>query len=180
MQSTSKIEGAIIIVLEKWARIIRSRVEYKHGTLGIEGETQSQITNAIIGSMIVAQMDFWGQKAFIGEYGSGSLMEKTLEDNPYLREYFSGDQWNPLRTGYSIRGRAEGDYKDLDGKTHHSSGAMRGLNLEETFLPIAPMHIIETEIDFAIPEIVEDLYSALSDAIVKEMNDIFSNQKIYI
>jgi len=180
MQPTSKIEGAVIVILDKWAKIIRSRVEYKHGTLGIQGETHSEHTTAIIGGMIVAQMDFWGQKAFIGEYGSGSLMEKTIQGNPYLREYFSSDQWNPLRTGYSIRGRAEGDYKDLDGKKQYSSGAMKGLNIEEYFAPIEPRHIIQNEIDLAIPEIIEDLYNALSDSLVKEMSDIFSNQKIYI
>jgi hypothetical protein len=183
MEPTNKLEGAIVIILDKWARIIRSRVEQKHGNLSrIEGESHSEHTAAIIGGMIVAKLDFWGQKAYIGEYGSGSLMEKTLEDNPYLREYFSSELWNPLRTGYSIRGRAEGDYIDLDGKTQHSTGAMKGLNLEdnEDFRPIEPMHIIEHEINDAIPEIIEDLQSAVSDAIVKEINEIFGNQKIYI
>lgn len=180
-------EGAIVIILSKWAAIIRSRVEHKHGTLNLPGQSHSEQGGVeFIGNLIKIRMGFSGMAAWIGEFGKGSLMESSLSENPYLQDYVS-DNWNPYRAGKTIRGRPEGEYKDLDGVTQESSGKMQGLSLEkdigskdDDFRPIEPMHIIQNEIDLAIPEIIADIYSALSDELMREMKDIFVNKKVYI
>ena len=93
---------------------------------------------------VACQIEAEGQKAWIAEYGKGSLMDKS-SDNPYLERYYGSDKWNPLRdTGNNvIVGRRAGEYQDLDGKTYTSSGKRAGIKVEPHIQPVKGQHVIE-------------------------------------
>ena len=81
-------------------------------------------------------------------YGTGSLM---LLDNPGYQEYRNSDSWNPLRTSNTIVGRERGEYEDIFGRHHKTSGSKAGEPLEGvtvrdgyTINPVAPSRAIET------------------------------------
>ena len=104
-----------------------------------------------------------GQKAWILEYGKGSLMDS---DNPYLGEYKSNSNWNQYRKGNAVTGRGAGEYQDLDGNTHYSSGKAIGRNLEaigkEEYFPSGPLHIIRESIHEHMLLIQEDIMSTVA------------------
>lgn len=87
-----------------------------------------------------------GQKAWILEYGKGSNMDD--KDNPYLDDYwYNDDIINPLRVRPLMVGRPEGEYTDLDGNEHYSTGKMAGLivesrDKESPFYPQEALHTI--------------------------------------
>ena len=78
-------------------------------------------------------VEAWGQKAWIAEYGKGSLMEKSTELNPYLSDYLASSNFNKNRLAddLAIMGRPKGVYKDLDGNEYSSSGSAECVNLED-------------------------------------------------
>ena len=81
-------------------------------------------------------------------YGTGSLM---LLDNPGYQEYRNDPKrWNPLRTSNTIVGRELGEYDDIFGRHHRTSGSKAGYPLEGvtvregfTINPVAPSRAIE-------------------------------------
>jgi len=81
-------------------------------------------------------------------YGTGSLM---LLDNPGYQEYRNDrKRWNPLRTSNTIVGRERGEYDDIFGRHHKTSGSKAGDPLEGvtvrdgyTINPVAPSRAIE-------------------------------------
>lgn len=80
-----------------------------------------------------------------------------------------------------IMGRSAGEYTDLDGKTHVSSGKMAGLDLERDgkpeYQPHVPLHIIKHEVEAAYPEIVAALKTATAEYIMSQLS---VNLKIYV
>lgn len=80
-------------------------------------------------------------------YGTGSLM---LLDNPGYKEYRNSKEWNPDRTNNSITGRRAGDYTDIFGRKHHTSGIYKGETLEGRYVrgrykiePVSPSRAVE-------------------------------------
>lgn len=81
-------------------------------------------------------------------YGTGSLM---LLDNPGYQEYRNDrKRWNPLRKSNTIVGRERGEYDDIFGRPHKTSGSkagdpLEGVTVREGFTinPVAPSRAIE-------------------------------------
>ena len=179
-------------VLLKWSHVICQRVRnrweqnMRPGISGHKEISPGELT--IIGDLVTVEIIAQGQACFQLEYGRGSKMAKTTAENPYLKQYFRDmDVWNERRTGYSIRGREEGSYEDLDGITHKSSGKLAGspdkswgLNLEQMFdgddkfKPQYPQYIIQYEVKFALPEIIENIANeyakATSDLLMTKLS----------
>ena len=126
---------------------------------------------------VVAVITAIGQKAWILEYGKGSLMEKSAEENPFLEDYISGKatgadglpRFNQRRIerGFAILGRPKGRYLDLDDVEHFSTGTFDGWSVQVT--PYTPMKF---GIDPAYPRkvIKTVLFGKNDDGIIAEMN----------
>lgn len=106
-------------------------------------------------------------------YGSGSLMD--VEGNALIDEYINGDNWNPYRSKSDtrIKGRPEGIYTDIFGRTRYSTGLFAGKNLEGVEIynedtggyvmiePQAPSHAIEYGLAWYIVELPELIENAI-------------------
>lgn len=118
----------VVMVIDKWTRIICARVEARWAGLSGIQQWEKEIRadpvivtrNMVIGSIRASKAG-----AFIAEFGSGHLMEKTEAGNPYLDEYKRSPMWNKEREyeGYEWIGREAGAtvYRP-DGSTDVSSG----------------------------------------------------------
>jgi hypothetical protein len=97
-----------------------------------------------------------GMMALVTEWGSGSLADTS---NPAWDEYTRSKYWNPSRDPgkHTIRGRPEGEYVDLDGETHYSSGRWEGRNLEWKYPPIEPQHWMREIVTLSRPYIYKRL-----------------------
>lgn len=123
-----------------------------------------------------------GQKAWILEYGRGSLMETNAANNPWLDEYTHDPNFNKWRKthAFAITGREEGDYYDLDGNPHHSTGSLKGVNLEEwhstkEYYPISPRHIIQTVLyGDGNNGLLSELREALAERIAETYMDMMT------
>lgn len=126
-------------LLKKIAKILRdyskaacelTRVEWSK--LDAEGNADINFKVEDAEAVVVATIYAHGQKAWILEYGRGSAMEKSQEENPFLEEYLQSSYFNPerLKRGLSILGRPKGSYLDLDDKYHFTTGAIKNWNLE--------------------------------------------------
>lgn len=130
-------------IVRAYAKAACEQVRQEWARHSIEGnEDTEKITfkvedaEAVVAATIIAT----GQNAWLYEYGKGSQMEKSNEENPFLEEYISGavkggdgqPLFNPerLRKGFCILGRPKGEYRDLDDKTHFATGAIKNWNLE--------------------------------------------------
>ena len=149
----------------------------------------SQITENMIKNTIIAT----GRKAWIIEFGRGSMMETDQGENPWLSEYIGNSTiFNTARLskGYAILGREEGYHDNLDGGTFYSSGKARGRNIEQwkihhtfkgkrngkegrlfDYAPIMPTHIIRHTLydSGLIDEMMEKMIEAISDEVFKVM-----------
>ena len=116
----SELEGACIA----WEIETMSKV--RHNYFGKD-------ENPYVGHAIKMQVD--GIIAYLeantyvlaDSYGTGSFM---LENNPGLKDYMNSKYWNKERKGKAIAGRKEGEYVDLFGRRHSTSGAFKGVNIE--------------------------------------------------
>jgi hypothetical protein len=169
------IQQAVNTVISSHASIICERVRQKWGNLsGIVGNAKIDFSQPkLIGDIIVATLSANGQKAWIAEYGRGSLMESTAK-NPYLAEYISSSVYNYYRKEYGtniILGRDAGIYTDLDGNPHSTAGKMAGKIVEGKgrTQPISPMYVIMTEIGFELNNIMLDLSNAVGHAIANSI-----------
>lgn len=122
-------------VISKYIRAAKDNVSTEWQKMNtIDGEAhisstqKHQQTNDVVSYIVEA----WGQKAWIAEYGKGSLMDKSSE-NPYLSDYLASSNFNKnrLADGLAIMGRPKGVYKDLDGNVYTSSGSAEWVNLED-------------------------------------------------
>lgn len=168
----SSLEQSIAVVLAIHTQIICARVAAKWGNMqGIKGnaEIHSNLPK-IVGGMVVASIEASGQKAWIAEFGSGSLSDPS---NPYLDEYVSSGNFNRYRSksDMTIRGRDAGDYTDLDGNPQHSSGhnAGKDLELKPVYPVMYPAHIIQHEIDAEIPDIIAHIQVAVRDYAASQL-----------
>ena len=180
MDLTPVIEAVLVMYSDTICRRIKSR----WASLGIKGnaEADSYILGSVKGA-VVSRIFGSGQKAWIAEFGSGSLMEDSA-DNPYLNDYLQSPEFNQWRLHSSrlpIMGRSAGEYTDLDGVTHISSGKLAGFDLERDgwAVPQEPMHIMREEVTEALPEISEALSSAISVVIADEVS-LLLTARIYL
>jgi len=175
-----ELQSIIAAILAKHIAIICSRVRARwDGQSGIQGLSKiDSDLPSIIGGIVTASISASGSKAWQCEFGRGSMMAKTTAENPYLPQFFenTANGWNPMRRGYSIRGRAAGSYTDLDGVSHESSGSMAGLNLERNigakdamFQPLKPQFIIKEEMERGIPELVIAVQSAVAGYTIQSL-----------
>lgn len=175
-------------VLILYAQKICDRVRDKWDSSmrpGISGNKEIHADDLmVLKGIIMVKLIASGQAAWELEYGKGSKMAKTLDENPYLQEYLHSDLWNPRRTGYSIRGREAGTYSDLDGNTADSTGKLAGFNLETDgkpeYQPVYPQYIINYEVKFALPEIAEALSAAIANAIADDIEFMLGATKITV
>lgn len=117
-----------------------------------------------------------GQKAWIAEYGKGSLMNDVSE-NPFLQDYINSPLFNRLRkTAFgatlSVVGREEGEYPLIDGGTGYSHGLLAGKELETwkgqpLYPPISGKHIIKHTLDDLIPQMEEEIQEACADTLME-------------
>lgn len=180
MNLTPVIEGVLVF----WSDRICSRIKNRWASLGIKGnaETDFYILGNVKGA-IVSRIFGLGQKMWLAEYGSGSRMDR---DNPYLEKYLRSSEFNQWRLHSSrmpIMGRSAGEYKDIDGNTHSSTGKLAGFDLERDgkpeFQPQEPMHVMREEVTAALPEISEDLSKAISKAVADDITAVLT-AKIYV
>ena len=115
----------------------------------IDGETHISfnVSTDTNNNIVIGRLEASGQKAWIAEYGKGSLMD-TEAYNPYLSRYkHNPKRWNRLRKGHFVTGRPKEPYTDLDGNVHYPSGKLAGRNLEATgipdYKPSKPYHVIQ-------------------------------------
>lgn len=71
----------------------------------------------------------------------------------------------------TIRGRDAGEYKDLDGNTHVSSGKNAGRDLEaaHVYEPTVPLHVVQEEIQKALPDLRSRLAAIIPELIAREL-----------
>lgn len=122
-------------IVSKYIKAAQQQIrQYYQSDDTVEGNAEVLDSECVIAEYEVAQeIIAFGQKAWIIEYGKGSLMEKNPDKNPFLEDYIHSDNFNKLRiqNAYAITGREAGEYFDLDGNPHKSHGRLRGKNLEE-------------------------------------------------
>lgn len=150
------------ILLDRLRQIVRSyaqlasvRVQQEWSKYNLDGESNIIVKMEEAQAIVTAHIYAWGQKAWLLEFGKGSQMETRLSENPFLFDYIDNDNFNRFRlyNDYAITGRSKGDYYDLDGYKHTSSGRAEGENLEELafeqgsryekYLPFKPKRIIK-------------------------------------
>ncbi len=126
-----------------------------------QGETEidrSQVYQEVtaMGDEVMGIISAGGMMSLIKEWGSGSLADTS---NPAWEGYTHSEYWNPLRdpAKHTIRGRSEGEYKDLDNETHYSSGRYAGRNLEWKYPPHEPEHWMRKIVALSRPYIMHRL-----------------------
>lgn len=122
----------------------------------------------------------WGQKAWITEFGKGSLMDTSGSENPFLDDYINSAQFNKDRKGHALAvvGRPKGAYTDLDGNTHVSSGNLSGVVIEDMatsqgypYSPIRGKHVIETVINEDIEMLQNEIQELAADILMKLLQE---------
>ncbi len=134
-----------------------------------------------------------GQKAWIAEYGRGSLMETKTSENPFLEDYVSGRirdvdgqplfNKDRLAHAFAIVGREHGYYYDIDGRRYHSHGNLAGKVVENfnNQKPLAPQWIIKHILfgsgdNGIISEMNNEIADLISDEIAAEMLNSFPKE----
>ena len=173
--------------VHEYARITRDRVKDEWSRYNDQSLGKAQISAlpaiADINGIITQQLVAMGQKAWILEYGRGSLMESSSAENPWLDEYVSSPNFNKWRKthGFAITGREKGEYFDLDGTPLKSTGTLMGVNLEEwhstkEYYPIPPLKIIQTVLygdgdSGLLHELREALFECVWDVYAQNINE---------
>ena len=184
------------VLIEMGKRINRRVVKRWRALNNIQGEAYANepTFEKEIRSAIVMTLSYGGQKAWVAEFGRGSLMEKD-DDNPFIKRYkrstlFNKARLTPLNSKTKVMSivsrKPNSTYKDLDGNTHTATDKFpkAGFNLEywaETgkaphrkhFKPSPPLYIIATEIKMALPEIKTELQKAIRQHISKIISSQF-------
>ena len=155
----AKLLSKFLRIVKSYSRVACDQVRQQWQIHGDEpstsGESKIVFTMENAQSVITAHVYAWGQKAWILEFGRGSLMENDPELNPFFEAYKNDPNTNQEREyyGWAIVGRPKGKYKDLDGNIRESRGTMQGVNLEQPkiwfndfqrfyYIPREPKYII--------------------------------------
>lgn len=172
-------------IVTRYIKVAYTQIEQQYS---IEDTTDGE-AHLLIADMTVAQdtvarsLIAYGQKAWILEYGKGSLMETNPDKNPFLADYIKSDNFNEARisNAYAVTGRKCGDYYDLDGNKHTSHGQLYGKNLEEwvdkktgkqAVYASSPKHIIQ-HVLFGSGD--NGLFRMMGDEIQQAMIELLSD-----
>ena len=206
MKDYSKVlQRKIRDTVNAYAREVKVRVKEEWSRYESDlGKAKITVTPALIKAdtegMIVQAIHATGQKAWLLEYGRGSLMETRSAENPWLDEYVSSKQFNKWRmaNAFAITGREKGSqYYDLDGRGRDgvvhgvpfvSTGTLKGVNLEKdwhstkSYTPLPPRRIIQT-ILFGDGDngLLHELREALAECVAQvymEMIDEYADMEI--
>lgn len=174
------LQQRIAEVLQRHTAVICERVRANWGRMsGIKGNSEIHCDlPKMVNGMIVATIEAAGQKAWIAEFGSGSLADRN---NPYLSSYVSSGNFNHYRSrgDMTIRGRDRGNYTDLDGNAQYSSGhnAVKDLELKPVYPVMYPAHVIQHEINEEMPELILGIQQVINDHTVAQLT---MDMQIYI
>ena len=115
-----------------------------------------------------------GQKAWILEFGKGSLMENSSAENPFLDDYIRSSLFNKLRLGHALAvvGRPAGEYWDIDGNKYISSGSLAGIEIETwsgqtLHPPIQAKHIIRNVMSDLMPGMEDEIQTAIMNVLTE-------------
>lgn len=182
--------GRMRSLIKSYCNAAKSQIEQEWSTVSnIDGEANITDEELNIASDIVARsICAWGQKAWIAEFGKGSLMDTSSSENPFLDDYINSSQFNKARLGHalSVVGRPAGEYTDLDGKEYKSSGNLYGKVIEDVstskgypYAPIRGKHIIKQVIDTDISMLQNEIQDAVSDICLELMREFPKELHIY-
>jgi len=177
------LELEIQRVLGIHCQVICKNVVARWNTMqGIKGNAEIKVADdlpQIVGGLVMATLDAHGMKAWIAEFGSGSLSDTST--NPYLDAYVSTGNFNHYRSkgDMSIRGRDAGAYLDLDGVSHTSTGHSAGkdLELKPVYPVMFPTHVIKETIEAEIPDLIIHLQQTVATYALQSLT---MNVDIYI
>ena len=180
------ILGEISRIVEDLCRSACSQIEQEYSSLPDDyGEGSVRMAEkAVAKDCIARSICAMGQKAWIAEYGRGSKMVTSLQENPFLADYITGrikdEDGNPLfnparlQQSLSIIGRPYGYYYDLDGKRYHSTGGLAGKVIEDNssgnYEAISPRFIIRN-ILFNKGGIVDEMCEAIQKVLMTELRN---------
>lgn len=177
-------------LVKSYCNAAKSQIEQEWSTISnIDGESGITDKELTIASDIVARsLCAWGQKAWIAEFGKGSLMDKSSSENPFLDDYINSSQFNKTRLGHalSVVGRPAGKYTDLDGKEYKSSGNLYGKVIEDVstskgypYAPIRGKHIIKQVINTDISMLQNEIQDVVGDICLELMREFPKELHIY-
>ena len=132
-------------IINDYCKVACQQVRQQWNAYSVNGNSKIGFDIQNAESVITACIIASGQKAWILEFGKGSLMDS---DNPFLNDYISGDIFYRERLNHSmtILGRPKGEYSDLDGNKFFSSGKFEGIpveNIDDRHQPLPAHHIIK-------------------------------------
>ena len=182
------MEQAVANAMEEVAKKVNTRVENKWAAQkGIKGRAKAYAPKMSIPtpSIIEATLSYDGQKAWISEFGKGSLTD-TSKDNEWLDRYKNSASFNPARLKplnsatkqLSVVSRKPGEsYRDLDGHIHTATDKFprEGFNLEwwaarsrgkpyrKGFKPLPPLHTVHDEVKATTPEFGNAINTAIKE-----------------
>ncbi len=168
-------------IVRKYCRVACDEVRQQWGALDtIDGNATIKAQDLEISEDTVARaLCAYGQKAWIAEFGKGSLMDNAGADNPFLEDYLNTDAFNRdrLAHGLAVVGRPRGIYYDLDGIPHYSHGTLEGVPIEtwygqNLFTPIRGRHVISNILrpdGVLITSMNEEVQAAIMDVLTELM-----------
>lgn len=188
MNNTAYIQNnilkAILNVCDKEADKIVTQIEADYGQLGSslgKADANSSVKQ-MARDLIVMSIFGTGQKALIGEYGKGSLMDKN---NPALEGYINGGIFNKerLQHNMAILARYQDDsYYDLDKNLWNRPKPDGFMNLEKLknkngtpnkkYQPVKPKYIIWKAIEQRLDRILNEIAIAVAtESKIEKMFD---------
>lgn len=182
MDCRSELLKKVLSIVRNYNQVAESRVLQEWSRYS-EPEGNAEIHTSVkeLTRSVSALIWAYGQKAWILEYGRGSEMEMNSKENPFLAEYMRSEGFNKERFAHAlaITGREQGYYTDLDGNRHHSTGTLRGRNLEtwrgtKEYPPMSPKKIIYHVLfgsgeDGLIMEMQKEIQNALQTVLIECM-----------
>ena len=161
-------------VINRYAQKNVAEIEQQWDGSRIEGDAEISFDITVdTPQLVVGEYRASGQKMWILEHGSGSLMDDEVE-NPGLASYKQSDLWNDERENEEIRTR-QGPYLDLDRQQQMGSGigGEHGLNAEKLNhgqISIAenPRHIVKETVKLTTArnlEMKQGIIDAVGDDI---------------
>ena len=178
--------SAVRIVVQRYCKAAQEIVVQRWASLdNIDGNASIRDMELTVAQDVVARaICATGQKAWIAEYGKGSLME--TKDNPFLSDYVNSSLFNKDRLGHALAtvGRDYGYYEDLDGKRHFSHGGLKGKVIETfygqpLFFPIRAKHVIKETVKSLEPELYKEIQEAIANVITNAVKEFPKKVIIY-
>jgi hypothetical protein len=167
------LKAVELAVINKWSQTIINEIYREWNIRSTKGNAEATAEIKFLGDGTIVNFVGKGQKAWILEYGKGSLIDA---DNPYLRDYVTSEIYNQLRpANHTVVKREVGWYSDLDGNMKYSDGINAGRDLEKiggVFSPQPALHIIRNSVLVFLPEIMLDLADAYAAAILNGLPDV--------